>query len=120
MQVSKETFLTLFKSEYPDAVYRKFSDEGLNLLIDYIEKQEASETDKLNYTPKDLYESYWEEPLKEAIEFYDIDVELNNNHTEAEQQKTMKAAIEAYFEMFDAFVGFTSTNRVVYCSDKAS
>lgn len=120
MQVSKETMISLFKSEYPDAVYRKFSDEGLNLLIDYIEKQEASETVKLNYKPQDLYESYWEESLKEAIKFYDIDVELNDNQTEAEQQKAMKVAIEEYFQMFDAFVGFTSTNRVVYCSDKAS
>lgn len=120
MQVSKETMITLFKSEYLDAVYRKFSDEGLNLLIDYIERQEASETVKLNYEPKDLYDAYWEDSLKEAIEFYDIDVELNDTQTEIEQQEAMKLAIEKYFEMFDAFVGFTSTNRVLYCSDKAS
>ena len=120
MQVSKEVMIEFFKSEYPDAIDRKFSDEGLNLLIDHIETQEADEVVKLNYTPKDLYESYEEDTLNEFIVFYDLDVKIHKNWSEAEQQAAMKTEIEEYLEMRDAFVGFTSTNHVVYCSSKAA
>ena len=119
MQISKAKMIELFNTEYLNTVHRKFSDEGLNLLIDQIERQEANETVKLNYTPQDLYENYWEESLEEFVAFYDIELNLDSAQSKAEERAIMKSAIEEYLENRDAFVGFTTTNRVVYCSDKA-
>ena len=113
MKPSRQELLDNFKRECPPEILKRYTDEGLNMMIDSIEKSEREEDEEFEVTPLDLNCDYCEESLVECIESFKLQVDLTNCQNETERQAAMKDAIRKYLEPREALIGFTSANRVI-------
>jgi hypothetical protein len=119
----KQKIIELFNRACPPAIRDEYSDEGLNLLLDFIERD--IEQDGLRVgaefeiKPKTLYEKYYEESCVEFIEYFQLDLGFDKYQSETEKQSVMENVITEYLSTRGFLVGFTSEGRVVSAREVA-
>lgn len=113
MRPSKQELITSFRRECPTAVNDTWSEEGLSLIFDIMEKDARVDDYELEFTPEEVCSIYCEESYAECIESFKLQVDFVNCQNEAEKQEVMKNAIKKYLEPRHALIAFTSAYRVI-------
>jgi len=113
MKPSRQAVLDNFKRECPVGLRETYTDEGLNIILDDIEKEERENNEEAEIDTQYICSTYCEESYAQCIETFKIKVDLAQAQTESEQWALMQNAIKKYLEDRRALIGFTSTHRVV-------
>lgn len=113
MRPSKQEIIATFRRECPIDIGNTFSDEGLGLIFDIMEKEARMDEDELEFTPENVCTIYCEDSYTEFSESVKLNVDFTKCQNETEQQNVLKKAIAKDRQIREAVVAFTSEHRIV-------
>ncbi len=116
MKFPRQLLIKLFMSDYSE----EFSEEGLNILFDSIERDEDESGVQVEFDTTNICQGYKER----TIEYIDTVQtilskalrELEDPEDDDEREEKAKRIVKEYLESYGAFIGFTNRGTVVYRS----